>query len=268
MDVVLNAVGEVKVDDCADVGHVEAPGGDVGGAHDGHAAGLEVREDLVPLLLPLVAVDCGGAELARHLVRQLIAHALGRAEHNDARARRLGAQDLGQPRILLLLAAVHDLHKLRDGLVGDCLLLHAADKHVDGPVGHELRRDLLDLARPGGGEEERLALRRNGAHDALDLWLEAHVEHAVRLIQHEVGDLTQLDLARLQEVVETAGRGDHDLHAVLDVPQLRPLGCAAIHTPAVQRVADKIRLYQGKGIKCKKGVDSLRLQTADNQRPR
>ena len=153
------------------------------------------------------------------------------------------------------------LHKLCDGLVGDRPLLNAADKHVDRLVGHELRRNLLDLARPGGGEEERLPLWRNGAHDALDLWLEAHVEHAVRLVQHKVGYLTQLDLARFQEVIETAGRGDHNLHPVLDVPQLWPLGRAAIHTPATLFIADTMYL-KGKGLLSRKSINNPELQTA------
>ncbi len=65
-----------------------------------------------------------------------------------------------------------------------------------GAVGDELRRDGLDLARPGGREEERLALRGDGAHDLLDLRLEAHVQHAVRLVQHQVAHLRMGRVAR------------------------------------------------------------------------
>ena len=69
---------------------------------------------MIALLLALVAMDGGRAELAAQLHAELVAHALGGAEDDDAAAGRLGAQDLAQPRHLAV--AVHDLHKLRDGL--------------------------------------------------------------------------------------------------------------------------------------------------------
>ena len=40
------------------------------------------------------------------------------------------------------------------------------------------------LAGEGGGEHDRLAVRADVVDDAVDLRLEAHVEHAVRLVQH------------------------------------------------------------------------------------
>jgi hypothetical protein len=69
-------------------------------------------------------------------------------------------------------------------------------------------------------------------HDALDLWLEAHVQHAISLIQHQVRHLLQADLAHLQEVVQTAWGGDDDLAAPVEVTQLRALGRTTINTPA------------------------------------
>jgi len=49
-------------------------------------------------------------------------------------------------------------------------------------------------------------------HDLPDLGLEAHVQHAVGLIQHQVGAAAQVDLPTLQEVDQPTGRGDADLH--------------------------------------------------------
>jgi hypothetical protein len=43
--------------------------------------------------------------------------------------------------------------------------------------------------------------------------------------------LVEADLATLQEVVEPAGRGDDDLHAVLQVTQLPMLWRATIAAP-------------------------------------
>ena len=44
--------------------------------------------------------------------------------------------------------------------------------------------------------------------------------------------LGQVDLAGFQEVVETAWGGDHNLHPILNVPQLWSLGRTSVHTPA------------------------------------
>lgn len=43
------------------------------------------------------------------------------------------------------------------------------------------------------------------------LRLKAHVEHAVSLVQHQVADITQVQLPRLDEIQQPPGRRDHDL---------------------------------------------------------
>ena len=60
------------------------------------------------------------------------------------------------------------------------------------------------------------------------LWLEAHVEHAVRLIEHKVDHLAQLDDLTLDKVVQTARRRDDDVHAEGQGLGLRALVRAAI----------------------------------------
>lgn len=45
-----------------------------------------------------------------------------------------------------------------------------------------------------------------------DLWFEAHVQHAVSLIQHQVGAAPQVGLSCLQEVDQTTRGGDADLN--------------------------------------------------------
>ena len=57
-------------------------------------------------------------------------------------------------------------------------------------------------------ETHRLPLRRHHRHDLADLRLEAHVEHAVRLVHHQVVDPAEVDLAALAEVVDPARRAD------------------------------------------------------------
>ena len=51
--------------------------------------------------------------------------------------------------------------------------------------------------------------------DLADLRLEAHVEHAVGLVEHQVGGAPQRDLAHLQVVQQAARRRDHHLSAYM-----------------------------------------------------
>ena len=45
-------------------------------------------------------------------------------------------------------------------------------------------------------------------HQAVDLWLEAHVEHAVGLVEDERADGVERDESPLDEILETARRRD------------------------------------------------------------
>jgi hypothetical protein len=60
-----------------------------------------------------------------------------------------------------------------------------------------------------------------------------HVEHAVRLVKHQVRHLSQVDLARLEEVVKAPWRRNHNVRTVTQVAQLRALGRAAVHARRV-----------------------------------
>src|SRR3546814_7032473 len=69
-----------------------------------------------------------------------------------------------------------------DLLHGDLLRRHL-DAHR---VVQHLGRQLSDLRWHGSGEQQRVAPRRQGADDLSDIADEAHVEHAVGLVEDEV----------------------------------------------------------------------------------
>jgi hypothetical protein len=56
--------------------------------------------------------------------------------------------------------------------------LHHAVQRLKRPLNRR------HLAGEGGGEHDRLAVGADVVDNAVDLRLEAHVEHAVRLVQH------------------------------------------------------------------------------------
>ena len=64
-------------------------------------------------------------------------------------------------------------------------------------------------------------LRRQQREDAADVVDEAHVEHAVGLVEHEDLDLAQVDGLLLHVVEQAPGRGDEDVDAAAQRLDLR-----------------------------------------------
>ena len=81
------------------------------------------------------------------------------------------------------------------------------------PVRSCRRGELADRPVERRREEERLVARREALHDRVDLRLEAHVEHAVGLVEDEDLDRVHTELALLDQVLQAAGGGDQDVGA-------------------------------------------------------
>ena len=76
---------------------------------------------------------------------------------------------------------------------------------------------LPDLAVERRREEHRLAVARQPFHDSVDLWLEAHVEHPVGLVEDEDLHGVERDQPSVEQVLEAAGRGHDDVRETRDV---------------------------------------------------
>ena len=131
----------------------------------------------------------------------------------------------------------------------------AAELDEDGIV-----QGVLDDAEHGlghrGAEEQVLALGRDRVDDALHVGPEAHVEHAVGLVEHQGVDVVQEDVALAQHVEQAARRGDQQVDALADALGLRVVGHPAEDghdaAPAVgaERLADLLDLpaeFAGRG---------------------
>ena len=92
-------------------------------------------------------------------------------------------------------------------LVSHGVVQVAADDDVDVPV-------------EGGGEEQGLPLGRACVEQPTDLGQEAHVGHAVRLVQHDQLHVVEPHVALGDEVGEAAGARDGDVDAVRERAQL------------------------------------------------
>ena len=115
MHVVLGHVGEVKDDHVADVGHVDAAGGDVGRNQHPVEAVLESLQRLSALSLGAVGVDARRLVAGPlHALEDPIGAAL-RPGEDQRRERVLGQQGEQQRKLLLLIAQEHALLGARRG---------------------------------------------------------------------------------------------------------------------------------------------------------
>mmetsp|Transcript_793 Transcript_793/g.2224 ORF Transcript_793/g.2224 Transcript_793/m.2224 type:complete len:281 (-) Transcript_793:40-882(-) len=134
-------------------------------------------------------------------------------------------QRLGQH--LVLVVAVDDLHELGDVRVA-LELLAVPDLHLVGPV-QEVAGQLPHPLRPRRREEHRVAPGLGHLlEDLADLRLEAHVEHPVGLVQDELGDLGEVHLASLEEVVQAPRRGDEAVDPLAHLRELHALRRSAV----------------------------------------
>ena len=96
--------------------------------------------------------------------------------------------------------------------------VHGADVNVDVVVVEELLGQLLDLFGPGSRPHHHLSVRSDLLKDLPYLRLKSHIQHPVGLVQTEIGCPPQVDLPSLEEINESAGSSNADLHAILNIP--------------------------------------------------
>ncbi len=173
--------GGVEVDHVGDVGDVDAAGGDVGGDQGVDLAPLEAGQRSFALALALVAVHRDGIELAAaQSLDQPVGAALGADEDEGAAA--LGVAAAAAARWSSLALWDSTWTKLcsmsRLPVLGRLLGVAPGVVGVGGG-------ELAGRALQGGGEEQGLAIVRGLGDDPADRRLEAHVEHAVGLVEDE-----------------------------------------------------------------------------------
>jgi hypothetical protein len=210
VDVVLGVVGHVVVEDVRDVVDVDAAAGHVG-RHEQVDLTLAKRlDDLLALLLRDVAGHVRrGVSIVVQPPRQLFAHPLGVDEDQRALGL-LTLEQAQQQRHLLVGRDVKErlLDVIDDHLVGRHRHL---DRLVHEPVGQP-HHGLVERRR----EQHRLApvLRRDRTKQRRDVLDEPHVEHAVRLVEHEGFDGAQPQHAVSVEIQQSTRRADDDVDAV------------------------------------------------------
>ena len=217
----LRHLGDVEVDDVRQLLDVNAARGDIGGHQHAAAALLEGRKRGLPGPLRLVPMDRLRRKPGpRQIARDPIGPVLRAGEHQHGDELRV-LQQVGEQ--VALVALVHKIDILADGLHrrGGRVDLHHSHI-VQQPVG-----DLLDLRRHGGREQQRLLFLGRFVDHPAHVVDEAHVEHAVGLVEHEDLEALETHMPLPDEVVEPSRRRHEDIHPVFERFHLRGLAHAA-----------------------------------------
>ena len=218
----LGVDGDVVVDDVADAVHVEAAGGDIRGHQDVEFAVLQLLDGALALGLRYVAADGGGRVAAG---AQLLGEGFGLV---------LGADEDDHP------FEVFDLEDAREGVD---LLRVGHDEVALAGVGRRGRLafdgdflgvvqvfagDSADLRGHGRREQGDLFVVGGVFEDRFDILGEAHFEHLVGLIQHQVFELGEVEGAFVEVVHDAAGRADDDVHPAAEGAELGAVALATV----------------------------------------
>ena len=230
MRVVLDRFRHVVVDHQRDVLDVETTSGHRGGDQDVLGAVLQRSERVLTLLLALATVQRTGQVV--HLVQTLgqHVHALLLVHEDDHRRLEATTEHLQQLLALVVLGQnvddlLHTLHRLADRADVDhrrspqVVACQPFDRRRHGRREHDRLSELvlrLEVLHQPQVVLGLLGVRlqvadRHVVEDLLHVRLEAHVDHAIRLVEHHVGAATEHQVPVLEDVDQTAGRCDHDL---------------------------------------------------------
>ena len=214
----------VEVEHVADIRDVQAACSNVGCHQQGDVVVLEIRQHGRARALVHVAVEgADGEAVPVERTEEIGDILLAVAEDDRVLQVVLGLDDVTQDRTLLVILGMRGDETLGDGLGrggGRC--------HLDSlRVLQETVRELLDLRRHGRREEQGLAGERDELRDSLDIGDEAHVEHAVGLVDHEDFDAGHEKLAALAVVEQATGGADQHIGATLQLAVLFIEGDAA-----------------------------------------
>ena len=103
---------------------------------------------------------------------------------------------------------VHGMHDLLDEIDGGIGRSHVHGGRILQKTGSQFP----DLASEGGGAQDVLPVRGKQSEDLFDIADEAHVEHAIRFVQHQDFQLGEVERALLLVIQKPSRRGHEDLH--------------------------------------------------------
>ena len=199
VDIVLAVIGDIIIDHHFYIVDVDAAGKDIRGHEDGKAPALEFQQYLFAGSLVQVRMDLADIEL-----RPFQLH----GELFDIMF--LRAEDEGALQVARFEQPFHERYLL--GFVDDeGVLFNTGRRFGDRDIDlYRLMEDLTgqvaDLCRHRGRKQQVLPFGRHKGNDLHDIIIEAHVQHTVGLVEDEVLEPLELDIAHVEMGDHPAGR--------------------------------------------------------------
>ena len=236
MNIGLDRIRKVEIHHHAKAGHINAACGHIGGNQHLKLAALELAEYLEP--------DCLSHVTMQHIgVQPLLTKPVSQFLGTNTCPRK----DQNLPAIELLelvqqhIALVHALDQY-SGLFDGVHRL-ACPRRTDGHcVLEEGFSKCLHLLRHRRREEHGLAGRGQCLENAFDRRIKAEIDHLVALVEDEMLDIVELDLATGLQVLETTRRGHDHINTLVQRPDLEIIALAATDGDVANLQAARERL--------------------------
>ena len=200
----------IGVDDEGEVRQVQPARGDIGGNADPRPAVAQRLQRLGPLGLRQLARQRhdGKAPIGEPPHHPVHRHA--RVAEHDGVLRVVEAQHVDDGVFAVdagdaerLVVDVEMLFGFRGRIHPDCVAL-VAFRHAEDGLGH------------GGREHQRAALFGCCVENRFQLLAKAHLEHLVRFVEHDHGEVRQVQHAPAQVIAQPSRRADHDMRPALE----------------------------------------------------
>ena len=255
MDVGFNHLGEVVIDHETKSRHIDPARRHIGGDKDAEFTLLETAKHLLADILAHVAVKGVGANpLVRQPGRQLVRAKPCAHENQGLFARH--PVELAEKNVTLVgIAYQHGT--LADGVDGFTGAF-GLDRHR---IGQEGLGKAFHLVRHRGREEHRLTRRRQRLENAPDGRQETQIDHLVALVEDEMLDVVEIDLAAGHQILEASRGRDKNVDTLFQRTELVVIPFAAddgqiAHLQTAGKRLDAVRHLVGKFARRHKHKDA------------
>src|ERR1700678_1111116 len=220
--IILFIPGQVVIENHFNIINIDTASGDIRCHQEFQAGRTKLIHYSVPLALAHVTVDTvGGISATNQLLGQMIDRPFGVAEDNT-KLEIVEINDAGQG-LGFSVTAAFDVSLFNGGHSQD-LMLDANSLGVRC-VGLDQLKNRL---RHRGRETDELPALRNGAQNLFDVVPEPHVEHFIGFIQDYHSHRIELERSALDMIQNSARRTNHDLHSLLERPELTIVRLTAV----------------------------------------
>ena len=227
--IAFRVVGHAIVDDVGQIVHVQSACRHIGGNEQLGAVFAELLHGEVALLLAQFAMQgIGVVSVAYQIVRHLLCLHSGAAEDDGVDA------GIEVHNALQCQVFVFGVNHIIDVVYAFGSFVSAS--HLDGVRAVQVVfGNAFDFLAHGGAEKQCAALLGNALKDSVQILLESHAEHFVRLVQDHMADVGKLCHATFHKVKQSARCGYNDVHSCLQSTNLRLNVGTAIDRQNAQR---------------------------------